>query len=254
MVLRLQEDVTYGPVFSRRLGRSLGINLLPDDYKLCSFDCVYCQYGRTTVKTLSPEQDRFRDRGWVLRAVEIALLIYGDAIDTITFSGNGEPTLHPDFPTIVPGVRDLRDRLCPDVKLTIFSNSTTVHLPHVRDPLSLFDAPIMKLDAGNPETLALVNRPDPAVKLEQIVAGLKEIPGLIIQSVLIQGKVTNIEGQAYHAWMDRLSEIGPTGVQIYSTDRPVADAGVERVPPSTLERIAEEAKRRTGIPVTPYWS
>ena len=254
MVLWLQEGVTYGPVFSRRLGRSLGINLLPDDAKLCSFDCVYCQYGRTAVKTLAPEEDHFRDIGWVLRAVEIGLLIHGDGIDTITFSGNGEPTLHPDFPAIVAGVRDLRDRLCANVKLTIFSNSTTAHLPHVRETLSLFDAPIMKLDAGDPETLARVNRPDPAVGLEQIIAGLKGVPGLIVQSMLIQGMVTNIDGKAYEAWQGAISEVGPRHVQIYSTDRPVAEPGVERVPPSTLERIAEETERKTGIRVTAFWS
>ena len=175
-VLQLQEGVTYGPVRSRRLGRSLGVNLLPDDYKLCSFDCVYCQYGRTHVKSLSPEDHHFRDRDWVLRAVEMGLLMHGSDIDTITFSGNGEPTLHPDFCAIVSGVRDLRDRMCPSVKLTIFSNSTTVHLAHIRDALALFDAPIIKLDAADPGTLARVNRPGPAVKVEHIVEGLKDSP------------------------------------------------------------------------------
>jgi wyosine [tRNA(Phe)-imidazoG37] synthetase (radical SAM superfamily) len=253
-VLRLQEGVTYGPVHSRRLGRSLGVNLLPDDYKLCSFDCVYCQYGRTEIKALSPEAHHFRSKEWVLRAVEIGLLIHGGDVDYVTFSGNGEPTLHPDFPTIVSGVRDLRDRLCPDVKLAIFSNSTTAHLPHIQEALALLDAPILKLDAGDAGTLARINRPDPAVKLARIVEGLKAIPRLITQSVLIDGKVTNIRGEPFEAWLATLAEIGPIRVQIYSTDRPVADAGVERVPPPTLERIASEVERRTGLPVDAYWA
>ena len=252
--LWLQQGVTYGPVLSRRLGRSLGVNLLPDDYKLCSFDCVYCQYGRTGVKALFPEAHRFRDKEWVLRAVEIGLLMHGPDIDTITFSGNGEPTLHPDFPAIVSGVRDLRDRLCPDVRLTIFSNSTTAHLPHIEEALALFDAPIMKLDAGDPATLVSVNRPDPAVKLEQIVEGLKRIPNLITQSVLIDGPVTNVKGPAFEAWLTALSKIRPTRAQIYSTDRPTAEASVKRVRPTELERIARALERHTGIQVDAYWA
>jgi len=254
VVLWLQEGVTYGPIHSRRLGHSLGINLLPDNYKLCSFDCVYCQYGRTEVKALSPEPDRFRDIDWVLRAIEIGLLMYGDRIDYVTFSGNGEPTLHPDFPSIVSAVRDLRDRLCPEVKLAIFSNSTTAHLPPIRDTLALFDAPIMKVDAGDPETLACINRPDPAAKLEHIIEGLKQVPGLIVQSVLIDGQVTNIKGPAYQAWLAALTELRPTQIQIYSTDRPVAEPGVKRVPPATLRHIARYVKERAGLQIDAYWS
>jgi len=251
--LWLQEGVIYGPVHSRRLGHSLGVNLLPDTYKLCSFDCVYCQYGRTEVKALFPEAYRFRDRDWILRAVEIGLQMHGPDIDTITFSGNGEPTLHPDFPAIVSEVRRLRDRLCPGVKLTIFSNSTTVHLPCTRETLALFDAPIMKLDAGDSKTLARVNRPDPAVKLEQIMAGLKEIPGLITQSVLIDGPVSNIRGEAFEAWLAALAEVRPTQAQIYSTDRPTAEASVKRVRSAELRRIARAVERHAGVSVDAYW-
>jgi wyosine [tRNA(Phe)-imidazoG37] synthetase (radical SAM superfamily) len=200
-VLQLQSDILYGPLNSRRLGRSLGINLLPTDYKLCSFDCVYCH-----------------------------------------------------FPTLASAVRRLRDELRPDVKLAILSNSTTVHLPHIREALSLFDAPIMKLDAGDAGTLARINRPSSAVELEHIIEGLKEIPGLIIQSMLLDGKVTNVRGEPLEAWLSALAEIRPTQVQIYSTDRPVPEAGVERVPPSALQRIAGEIERRTGLQVHAYWA
>jgi wyosine [tRNA(Phe)-imidazoG37] synthetase (radical SAM superfamily) len=230
------------------------VNLLPDDYKLCSFDCVYCQYGRTHVKSLSPESHHFRDRDWVLRAVEMGLLMHGSDIDTITFSGNGEPTLHPDFAAIASGVRDLRDRMCPGVKLTIFSNSTTVHRAHIRDALALLDVPIMKLDAADPGTLACINRPDPAVKLERIVEGLKEIPGLVTQTVLIDGPVTNARGDPFEAWMVALAGIQPTRIQIYSTDRPVAEPSVRQVPPTTLRRIAQVVERYTGRPVDAYWA
>jgi wyosine [tRNA(Phe)-imidazoG37] synthetase (radical SAM superfamily) len=252
-MLQLQTGIIYGPIHSRRLGRSLGINLLPTDRKLCSFDCVYCHYGRTAVRTLSPAEGLFPSVEQVLAAVEEALRTVPD-VDYLTFSGNGEPTLHPRFPAIVSAVRQLRDELRPGVKLAILSNSTTVHLPHVRETLRLFDAPIMKLDAGDPATLARVNRPDPAVKLERIVAGLKGIPGLVVQSVLVDGAVTNVRGEPFEAWLAALSEIGPARVQIYSTDRPVPDAGVEWVPPATLRRIAGEIENRTGLPVDAYWA
>jgi wyosine [tRNA(Phe)-imidazoG37] synthetase (radical SAM superfamily) len=255
-VLQLQSGVIYGPVNSRRLGRSLGINLLPSDHKLCSFDCIYCHYGRTGVKTLFPEEDRFRSEEEILGTVEEALRTYRD-IDYITFSGNGEPTLHPHFPTIVSEVRCLRKKLRPDVKMTILSNATTVHLPHIRDSLALFDAPIMKLDAGDPATLTRMNRPASGVALDRIIEGLKEIPGLIIQSLLINGKdgeVSNVRGGPYEAWLSALSDIKPVCVQIYSADRPVPEAGIERVMPSTLQHIAREAEERTGVPVSAYWS
>lgn len=252
-VLQLQADIIYGPINSRRLGRSLGINLLPTSYKLCSFDCVYCHYGRTDVKTLSPEERHFPSVERVLDAVEEALRT-GPDVDYITFSGNGEPTLHPQFPTIASAVRHLRDELRPDVKLAILSNSTTVHLPTIRKALAVFDAPIMKLDAGDPRTLASINRPSSAVKLEHIIEGLKAIPRLIVQSVLVDGEVSNVKGEPFEAWLSALSEIRPIQVQIYSTDRPVPEAGIKRVSSSTLQRIAGEIEKRTGLQVAAYWA
>ncbi|RLC67307.1 MAG: radical SAM protein [Chloroflexi bacterium] len=253
-MIPLQPDVTYGPVYSRRLGRSLGVNLLPTDYKLCSFDCVYCQYGSTDVKTLRPEARHFRSQEEILQAVEQALRRTRRELDYITFSGNGEPTLHPRFPEIVSGVRRLRDELKPGAKLALLSNSTTAYLPHVRESFALLDAPIMKLDAGDPSTLARINRPASGVTFEDIVAGLKEIPGLIVQSVLIDGKATNVHGEPFEAWLAALTEIKPTRVQIYSTERPVPEDSVEQVWPFILKRIAEEIKCRTGIPVNAYWA
>ena len=251
-VLPLEKNMVYGPLFSRRLGRSLGVNLLPTGYKLCSFDCVYCHYGRTDVKTLSPPARDFPWTKQVLRAVEAALRKPPN-VDYLTFSGNGEPTLCPSFPAIATAVRRLRDDLSPEVRLAIFSNGTTAHLPHVQEALSLFDAPILKLDAGDLETLARINRPAPEVKLEDILDGLKEVPGCIIQSVLVDGEVSNVRGEAFEAWVAALAAIRPTEVQIYSTDYPVPEAGVERVLPYVLKRIAGEVEERTGLRVHAYW-
>jgi wyosine [tRNA(Phe)-imidazoG37] synthetase (radical SAM superfamily) len=251
-MLPLKSDIIYGPVNSRRLGRSLGINLLPTHYKLCSFDCIYCHYGNTQVKTLCPDASDFPGVGEVLQAVAQALQSHPD-VDYVTFSGNGEATLHPQFPQIAARVGELRDKLRPEVKLTILSNSSTVHYPHIREALAGFEAPIMKLDAGDRKTLAGLNRPARAVHLDSIVEGLKGVPGLIVQSVLVEGRVSNVRGEAYRAWLAALAEIGPTRVQIYSTDRPVPDVGVERVPPATLQRIAADVEDRAGLRVDAYW-
>lgn len=252
-MLPLKSGIIYGPVNSRRLGRSLGINLLPTNHKLCSFDCVYCHYGRTQVKTLCPEAGQLPSVEEVFQAVRERLLAHPD-IDYLTFSGNGEATLHPQFPQIAAGVRRLRDELGPEAKLTILSNSSTVHLPHIREALASFEAPIMKLDAGDPKTFAGLNRPVREVKLEDIIEGLKNVPGLIIQSVMVGGRVSNVRGAAYRAWLAALAEIRPTRVQIYSTDRPVPDAGIERVPPSALRRLANEIEDQTGLQVDAYWA
>jgi len=252
-MLQLQPGILYGPVNSRRLGRSLGINLLPADRKVCSFDCVYCHYGRTGVLTLAPEEGVCPSVERVLAAVEEALRTRRD-FDYLTFSGNGEPTLHPGFPEIAAGVRRLRDQWQPEVKLAILSNSTTVHLPQVREALAFLDVPIMKLDAGDPQTLAAINRPVREVELESIVAGLKGMRGLVVQSVMIGGAVSNARGKEFEAWVGALAEIRPARVQIYSTDRPVPEAGVEKVEPAALERMAGEVERRTGTRVQAYWA
>jgi wyosine [tRNA(Phe)-imidazoG37] synthetase (radical SAM superfamily) len=251
-VLPLETGIIYGPIRSRRLGISLGVNLLPTGYKLCSFDCIYCHYGHTNVKSLSADA---RDVPWsneVLREIEVALYKFPN-VDTITFSGNGEPTLHPAFPKIAAEVSELRDRLAPNVKLALFSNATTAHLETVREALALFDLPMLKLDAGDPSTLATINRPAPEVSWEHIVAGLGQVPNLVIQSVLIDGKVTNIRGPAFEAWVGALAQLRPAHVQIYSTDYPVPESGVERVLPYELKRIAADVKEHTGLPIETHW-
>jgi wyosine [tRNA(Phe)-imidazoG37] synthetase (radical SAM superfamily) len=257
-VLPLETAITYGPLFSRRLGRSLGVNLLPFDCKVCSFDCIYCHYGHTTVFTLTPgKRDleiaaTFPDVDTVLQTIETALRRYPH-VDALTFSGNGEPTLHPHFPAIVAETRRLRDALAPNVKLALFSNATTAHLPHIQESLREFDLPILKLDAGDPATLARINRPAPGVTLDTILAGLRATPNLIVQSVLIDGNVSNIKGEPFEAWITALDAIRPAIVQIYSTDYPVSDAGVERVLPYVLKRIAGEVIERTGVRVEAFW-
>ncbi len=251
-VLSLETTLTYGPLFSRRLGRSLGVNVLPFDRKVCSFDCVYCHYGYTALKTLTPAGVAFPAVDAILQAIETALRRYPH-VDALTFSGNGEPTLHPHFPTIVAETRRLRDALAPGVKLALYSNATTAHLPRIQASLCDFDLPILKLDAGDPATLARANRPAAGVTLENVLAGLQATPNLIVQSALIDGEVSNSKGEALEAWMAALDALRPAAVQVYSTDYPVPDAGVERTPPYVLKRIAAAVVERTGVKVEAFW-
>jgi wyosine [tRNA(Phe)-imidazoG37] synthetase (radical SAM superfamily) len=252
-MLPLKQGIIYGPVNSRRLGRSLGINLLPAWGKVCSFDCIYCQYGRTRVKTLDPGPEELPTLGEVTAAVETALQS-GPEFDNFTFSGNGEATLHPRWPEIVEAVRQLRDRYRPAARLTLLSNSSTAVRPEVRSALARLDTPIMKLEAGDEATFAAMNRPAEGISLEAIVEGLAQVPGLSIQSLMVQGAVTNCEGPPFENWLGLLARLKPVQVQVYSTDRPVPEAGVERVPPESLQQIATRAVEQTGLDVRAYWS
>jgi wyosine [tRNA(Phe)-imidazoG37] synthetase (radical SAM superfamily) len=251
-MLPLKQGIIYGPVTSRRLGRSLGINLLPSCAKVCSFDCVYCHFGRTRVKTLDPGPEGFPTLSEVIVAVETALKS-GPAFDNLTFSGNGEPTLHPQWPEILEAVGLLRDRHRPSARLTLLSNSSTAVRPAVRATLARLDVPIMKLDAGDEGTLAAINRPAEGISLEFIIEGLVQVPGLVIQSAILDGAVTNSAGRAFENWLGALARLNPIQVQVYSTDRPVPEAGVHRVPPERLQQIAARAVSQTGRDVRAYW-
>lgn len=250
--IALQHAITYGPVLSRRLGRSFGINLLPIDRKICSFDCIYCQYGKTTELTLTPDVACLPKVSDVLSAVE-KVLKKPHTIDTLTFSGNGEPTLHPQFPDIVGGVRRLRDDVRPEVKLAVLSNSSRVTDPSIVDALSLIDEPMMKLDAGDEGTYRKINQPVDSLLLDEIIMGLQNIKNLIIQSVLIEGEVVNSSGWAYEQWASTLSELHPHNVHIYSTERPTSKSDVSCLSPEKLQSIEEDLRTRFDLNVDAFW-
>ena len=251
-MLPLKHEIIYGPVNSRRLGRSLGINLLPVRRKVCSFDCIYCQYGRTRTKTLDPNPEGFPTLDDVVAAVEIALTS-GPVFDSFTFSGNGEPTLHPRWPEIVEAVARLRDRHRPAGRLSLLSNASTAARPSVMAALARIDAPIMKLDAGDDATLTAIDCPIGGITLETILEGLSKVRGLIIQTLMVEGAVTNSSGSALENWLGALARLSPVQVQIYSTDRPAPVAGVARVPPERLQQIAAQATDQIGLDVRAFW-
>ncbi len=252
-VLPLKPGIIYGPVNSRRLGRSLGINLSPVEHKLCSFDCIYCHYGWTERLTMDAKAycDAFPAKQDVLLAVRQALMKKG-LCDYITFSGDGEPTLHPDFEEIVQGVRAIRDEMAMGVPLAILTNASMLSRESVKRALGHIDVKICKLDAGTEQIFQALNGPAPTITLEGIVRQLCSLDRITIQTIFLRGAVDNTHEDHRAAWRALISRIAPEMVQIYSTDRPVPKKGIERVGRHLLERIAAETTAQTGVPVSVY--
>lgn len=220
MLLDLKSEIIYGPVSSRRLGRSLGVNVLPSGRKVCTFDCLYCQYGRfRAIDTGEIAAFDFPGVDDILGALEQALKTLDPPTSYITFSGNGEATLHPGFRELVEGVRELRDRWSPASKTAILSNSTTVNDPAVRRALAMLDVRIMKLDAGTEEMLAHYNRPPSSITLKETVEGLTELEDVTIQSLFTGGPKGNFAPEHVSAWVEQVGTIAPVFVQIYTLDR-----------------------------------
>jgi len=248
--IELKSGIIYGPVNSRRLGSSLGINLSPA-IKICSFDCVYCERGRTPQKLASlpfdlcglPEPDE------VGRALEVKLSSRAN-YDYITFSGNGEPTLHPQFETIVRIVKQLRNKFAPRSKLAILSNASTLRRDDVQRALGELDLPIMKLDAGDEETFQKMNRPHPSIRFGDLIGNLKKTKGITIQTMFIDGEIENSSDDEVRSWIARIKEIQPEGVQIYSLSRP-AKKTLTPVSKIKLEEIAAQL-REEGIQAKAY--
>lgn len=253
-LLPLQKGIIYGPVNSRRLGVSLGINLLPTKRKLCSFNCVYCQYGITEdLVSESVPADDLPSLSAVERALRKALAGM-EAPRFITFSGNGEPTLHPDFPKIAEIVKKARDELSPSSEIALLSNSAGLLIPGISDAIDeIIDLPIMKLDAGDEDTFRAIARPARGITLELILEGLHRLrKPFTVQTLFVRGKLNNSEGAALNAWIARIGELRPRGVQIYSLDRPFPTRGLEIVPLERLEWIAFRTNKRTGADVKAY--
>jgi wyosine [tRNA(Phe)-imidazoG37] synthetase (radical SAM superfamily) len=249
MAIPLQQHIVYGPVRSRRLGRSLGINLLPIGFKVCNMNCAYCQYGWTGgQRRTTPRAPAWPSPAQVGAAVSARLKRAektGELLDRLTVAGHGEPTLHPQFEDIVGRLIDLRDRLAPTLRIGVLSNSTTAAWPGVRRALSLFDDRYMKLDAGDPITYAHVN--GLGTSIGTIVDALRNLPRIVVQAMFVTdgiGRVDNTTEGALHEWLAALDEIQPAGVQIYTLDRPPALEGLRAVPMRRLREIAERVRAK----------
>ncbi len=245
----LFDDIIFGPVHSRRLGLSLGVNLLPTDAKLCSFDCIYCECGWNADH---PGARRFNPRGEVRRQLEKTLRrMAGDKTppDVITFAGNGEPTLHPEFEAVVDDTLALRDALCPTAKVSVLSNATQLHREGVCRALRRVDNPILKLDSAFDETARLVNNPqNPDYSVRAVVDRMKTFgEAMILQTMFLRGtcagrRVDNTTEREVAAWLQLVEEIRPRQVMVYSLDRDTPCPTLEKVPREELRQIADRVE------------
>ncbi len=224
MILELQKKLTYGPIQSRRLGASLGINLFPGSIKRCSFDCVYCQFGWTEkrVLRLNRKNSPLPSPSGVEETVRSTLKNLPIFPAYLTFSGNGEPTLHPDFPEIVERIVSIKKELGDNIRTAVLSNSSRVMETDIRDALAMLDCRIMKLDCGTEDVFRHYNRPARNLALDSITEGLidltKEAP-VTIQALFACGKEGNMDDEHASAWIERLRRIKPVEVQLYTLDR-----------------------------------
>ena len=244
--------MVYGPVQSRRLGSSLGINPLPVSYKLCSSNCVYCQYGWTLP---SHPTDAIKRAPELLNLIDEAFQEHvklGTPVDCITLAGNGEPTLHPDLEELVVGIKALRDRYFPAAKVGILSDATQVHRPQVLRALQQLDVRYMKVDAGDEAMWRTINLPLGDADWTRMIEGLKRLPEIILQSMFIHGSCDNTEDGHIERWIELVAALRPLSVQVYTIDRAPADAGVVKVPRERLEAIAARLTAQTGIPADVY--
>lgn len=255
MVTILFHDTIFGPIHSRRLGTSLGINLTPNDGKICSFDCLYCEAG---YNAQGPGTTGISPREEVRTKLEqklAAMKANGDRLDVITFSGNGEPTLHPDFNGVVDDVIALRDRYYPQVKISVLSNSTMIDRPAVVEALKKVDNNILKLDSAIDRTMRLINRPvNSHFNVANLVERLKQFSGqCIIQTMMLRGehngeRIDNTTDAEVEALLATYLEIRPAEVMLYSLDRATPEKNLQKVPKEELETIAERFRAK-GIKV-----
>ena len=246
----LREETVFGPIRSRRLGSSLGINLLPTKGKICNFDCIYCECGWNAdgrSDTVLPTAARVRN---ALEDKLMQLIVDGTPVDSITFSGDGEPTLNPEFPRIIEDTLLLRDAYYPSAKVSVLSNATRVHIDEIFEALRKVDNPIMKIDAPSDALAALINRPAPGYSVFRTVEALKRFEGdFILQTMFLRARGTSPDGVPFSfdssspevllPWMDIVRELRPRQIQVYTIDRPTPFQGLEKISTDKMKALVE---------------
>ena len=249
MPVFLFDEIIFGPVKSRRLGVSLGINLLPLDYKYCNFDCIYCECGRTYKEKLIG--DKFHSRDQVKKELEKVLIEMknnNNPPDVITFAGNGEPTIHPDFEGIIDDTIEIRDKYFKNARIAVLSNATLIGNKKVFSALNKVDDNILKLDSAFDDTVRFLNNPPKNFSVKKLVENLKNFKSnLTIQTMFVTGTyqnkpVNNTTDIEINAWLDLLKEINPKQVMVYTIERDTPSPGLRKAAPEKLYEIAEKVK------------
>lgn len=247
----LFDKIIFGPVKSRRLGVSLGINLLPGAKKVCNFNCIYCECGWS--------QSVDKQGGYLPRREEVSELlgsrlqemkVKNEAPDVITFAGNGEPTLHPEFPSIIDDSIMLRNMFFPKAKIAVLSNATTITNPAIRGALLKIEMNILKLDSAFDETICLHNQPRVNVSAADLIENLKKFNGrLIIQTLFLRGRyngkiIDNTTPEEINAWLGAIERINPSSVMIYTISRDTPVGGLlKKIPVEELNHIASRVEK-----------
>ena len=237
----IREETVFGPIHSRRLGSSLGINLLPRHGKLCTFDCIYCECGwnadgrddqvlPTAAEVRSALEDKLA-----------ACLLDGTPIDSITFSGDGEPTLNPEFPRIIDDTLRLRDAYYPSAKVSVLSNASRVHIPEIAAALARVDNPILKIDAPTDGLVARIDRPAPGYRLERVLEALRGFKGdFVLQTMFLRSPdFDSSRPEVLEGWMDIVRDLRPRKVMVYTIDRPTPAQGLEKFTAAQMRALVQ---------------
>lgn len=252
MATFLFEKIVFGPIKSRRLGSSLGVNLLPVESKLCNFNCIYCECGWND----SSLKKSFHPRNEVRESLKLKLeelRKFHNLPDVITFAGNGEPTMHPEFEEIIDDTIVLRNEYSPKTKIAVLSNATLIGRDKVFNALKKVDQNILKLDSAFESTVLQINKPHGTYSTQKLVDRLKEFKGEVtIQTMFLRGifegqTVDNTTPVELEAWLNLLAEIRPKEVMIYTIDRDTPAPDLIKIPVDELQRIAHEVTNRLGI-------
>ena len=245
----------FGPVHSRRLGISLGINLLPADGKVCSFDCIYCECGFNEDHRPTLPMPTRQEVAQKLEEKLKQMASEGQLPDVLTFAGNGEPTCHPHFSEIIDDTIRLRNQYCPSAKVSVLSNSTMIHRKQVHDALMKVDNNILKLDTIDPIYINKVDHPNGTYDVEAIIERLKAFHGhVIIQTMFMRGECkgesVDNTGEEYVApWLEAVEQIAPQMVMIYTIDRETPAQGLQKATHEQLDTIRDRVIA-AGIPCT----
>lgn len=237
----IREETVFGPIFSRRLGSSLGINLLPEKGKICNFDCIYCECGWNRDgrnDTVLPTAEKVRND---LERMLVRLSAEGTPVDSITFSGDGEPTLNPEFTQIIEDTLRLRDQYYPNAKVSVLSNATRVHVPEVFAALQRVDNPIMKIDAPTNELAEKINQPAPGYDVQRVIAALKQFGGnFVLQTCMLKSPdFDSSRPEVIVPMLEIVRQLKPREWMVYTIDRPTPMQGLGKFTEDEMRALVQ---------------
>ncbi len=253
----LFDKTIFGPIKSRRFGDSLGINLLPNDYKLCNLDCVYCECGWTLTPDKKVELPTYDEIAKEFEDYLIDLKSKNVNVDSFTFAGNGEPTVYPDFPRVIDLTLELRDKYYPDANVSVLSNGLLINKDGIREALHKVDLPVLKLDAGTDKTYHLIDRPKTKRTLKYLADHYSKLAGkVVIQTLFVRGeykgdKFDNTTEEEVSAWIELVKSINPSDVMIYSLERDTPTENLEKISREKLEEISIRLQKE-GVKASVY--